>query len=62
MHVESLKNDTHELIYKTETDPRHGKQSHGYQRGKGVEGISYEFAINKHIIVYKTDNQQGPTI
>ena len=32
-----LKNDTNELIYKTETDS-HRKQTYVYQRGKGAEG------------------------
>ena len=37
LHVESKKkNGTNELIYKTETDFRHRKQTYGYQRGKEV--------------------------
>ena len=50
------------LYTKQKQTHRHGKQRCGYQRGKGVEGISQEFGINRHAIVYKTDNQQGPTI
>ena len=30
----NLKYDTNELIYKIEIDPRHRKQTYGYQRGK----------------------------
>ena len=33
----TLRNDTNELIYKTEIDS-HGKQTYGYQRGKGGGG------------------------
>ena len=29
-----IKNDTDELIYKTETDSQTSKNKHGYQRGK----------------------------
>ena len=29
------KNDTNEVIYKTEIDHRHRKQTYGYQRGEG---------------------------
>ena len=32
--VWNLKNDTNELIYKTEINHRHGKQPYGYRRGK----------------------------
>ena len=32
------KNDTNELIYKTETDSQLRKQTYGYQRGKWGEG------------------------
>ena len=32
--MQNLKNNTDELIYKTETH-RHRKQTYGYQRGKG---------------------------
>ena len=33
----NLKYDTNELIYKTETDYKHGKQTYHYQRGWGGE-------------------------
>ena len=35
LYVDS-RNDINELIYKTETDSQHRKQTYGYQRGKGV--------------------------
>ena len=39
----NLKNSTNELIYKTETDSRHRKESYDYQRGhmvgKGKLGV-----------------------
>ena len=31
----NLKNDTNELIYKTEIDSRDREQTYGYRRGKG---------------------------
>ena len=31
----NVKYDTNELIYKTEIDHRHRKQTYGYQGGKG---------------------------
>ena len=31
----NLKNYTHKLMYKTETDSQTRKQAYGYQRGKG---------------------------
>ena len=36
----NLKNDTNELIYKTETDSQHRKQTYGYHRGKTGGGIN----------------------
>ena len=32
--MEILRNDTNELIYKTEIDPKTKKKIYGYQRGK----------------------------
>ena len=44
-YVWNLKCDTNELIYKTETDHRHRKQTYGYQRGKEtVRNISGTWA------------------
>ena len=37
--MESKKNSTNELIYKTEIDDRHGKQTYGYQK-EGNGGIN----------------------
>ena len=58
-----FKNDTNELIYKTETDLQIWKQTCGYQRGNMEgEGINQEFGINMHILLYNIDNQQGPIV
>ena len=38
LYVESKKNNTNELIYKTENKLRHRKQTYGYQKGKGARG------------------------
>ena len=50
------KNDTNELIYKTEADS-HRKQTYGYQRGK-VGGSDELGALNEHVhtIIHKIDN------
>ena len=45
-----LKNDTNELVYKTETSYRRRKQTYGYQRGK--EGINWEIRINRYTLIY----------
>ena len=47
----NLKNDTNELIYKTETESQR-KQTSGYQRGKGWGGINWEFRINIYTLLY----------
>ena len=41
----TLKYDTNELIYKTETDNRHRKQTYGYQRGRGGEGYTTSLGL-----------------
>ena len=38
--MRSLKYDTNELIYKTETDSQTQKTNYGYQRGKVGGGIN----------------------
>ena len=58
----NLKNDTSELIYRTEKTHRLWKQTYDYQRGKGGEGIHWEFGMNTHTTLYKIDNQQGPDV
>ena len=45
-----LKNDTNELVYKTETSYRRRKQTYGYQRGK--EAINWEIGINRYTLIY----------
>ena len=57
------KNDTNEVIYKTEIDHRHGKQTYGYQRGKGG-GINSELGINIYTLlyIYIIEKQQRPTV
>ena len=59
----NLKYVTNELIYKTETDFRHRKQTYGYQRGKEV-GRDKLGVWDQQIqtTVYKVDKQQGPTV
>ena len=41
----NLKNDTMELIYKTEIDSRTQKTNLWFPKGRGWEGIIYEFGI-----------------
>ena len=45
------KKDTNELIYKTERDS-HRKQTYGYQRGKGEEGVNWEIWIDIYTLLY----------
>ena len=55
-----IKDDTHELIYTTETY-RLPKQTYGYQRGIIGGRINYEVGINIYTLLYIKYNQQGPT-
>ena len=45
------KYDTNELIYKIQSD-RHGKQTHGYQRGKVVDERLISSGINIYTLLY----------
>ena len=45
------KNDTHELIYKTEIDSQTQKTSLWLLRGK-VEGINQEFGVKIYTVLY----------
>ena len=45
----NLKNDTNELIYKTQTH-RYRKQTYGYQRGNWG-GINWELGINRNTLL-----------
>ena len=47
----NLKNDTNELIYKTEIDPQTQKTNLWLSKGKG-EGISQEDRINRYTLLY----------
>ena len=60
LYVESKKNDTNELIYKTETDL---ENKHGYQR-RNVEMRDKLWVWDWHIhtTIFKIDNQQGSTV
>ena len=58
--MESEKNDTNELTYKTEVGSQTQKTNLGYQSGE-VKGMNKESEVNTHTPVYKVDNQQGPT-
>ena len=60
-----FKNDTNELIYKTETDLQISKTNLLLPKGKrGMAGRDKSGAWDEHThtTVYKIDNQQGPTI
>ena len=58
--MESKKNDTNELTYKTDTDSQTENKLRVTRReGLGRGGINLEFI---HILLYKIDNQQGPTV
>ena len=57
------KNNTNELIYKTETDSQTSKQTYGYQR-ENVGGRDKLAVLDSHIhtTIYKIDSQLGPTL
>ena len=57
------KNNTNELIYKTETDSQTSKQTYGYQR-ENVGGRDKLAVWDSHIhtTIYKIDSQLGPTL
>ena len=46
------KNDTNELIYKTETDSWTQKTNLRLPKGKGEEGINQEFEIKIYALLY----------
>ena len=50
--MESKKNDTNELINKTETDSQTQKTNLWLPKGKGGEGINYEVLINIYTLLY----------
>ena len=54
------KNDTNELINKTE--PQTQKTNLRLPKGKREGEINEEFGINMYILPYVKDNQQGPTV
>ena len=58
-YMQNLKrNDTNELIYKTETyRPR--EWTYGYQGGRDSLGV-WDWHV--HTAIFKMDNQQGPTV
>ena len=41
------------LFIKQKQTHNHGKQTQGYQKGKGGEEINQEFGINRHTLLYK---------
>ena len=41
---------------------RNRKQTYGYQRGKEERDKLGVWDWHKHTAIYKTDNQQGPTV
>ena len=50
--MELNKNDTNELIYKTETDTQISKTNYGYQGETWRAGINWEFGINIYTLFY----------
>ena len=55
--------DTNELIYKTETDLQISRTILGLPKGKGGgRDKSGAWDEHTHTTMYKTDNQQGPTV
>ena len=58
LYAESKKNDTNELICKTETDGQ--KTNLWLPKGKGVGGgINWKYGVDTYTLL---DNQQGPTV
>ena len=49
------------LLTKQKQSHRGRKQTYGYQRGN-IVGRDKSGAWDEHITIYKTDNQQGPTV
>ena len=60
VYMQNIKNDTNELIYKTEIDSQTQKTNLRLSKGK-EEGIHQEFGINMHTLVY-ISKQQGSTL
>ena len=56
-----LKNYTNEPIYKTETELEISKTNLWLPKGK-CDGGDKSGAWDEHSTIYKTDNQQGPTV
>ena len=57
------KNDTNEVVYKTETDSQTSKTNLQLPKGKG--GWTDRLGVwdwHIHTTIFKTDNQQGPTV
>ena len=60
--MRNSKNDTNELIYKTETDSDIENKL-TVTKGKGREEKNQEFGINIYTLLYmQIDNIQGPTV
>ena len=61
--MQNLKNDTKELIYKTEIDSQTLKNkfmtTKGKREGRDKLGV---WDLHVHTTIYKTDSQQGPTV
>ena len=54
-----IKNDTNELIYKTETDLQISKTNMDTKGERFRGGIKQELGMNTHTLLYMIDNQQG---
>ena len=65
-HMYNLKNDTNELIYKTETDSQTQKTNlllpKGIVGGRGGRDKLGVWDERIHTTIYEIGNQQGPTV
>ena len=57
-----LKNDTNELIYKTETDSLTQRTNYGYKRGKAGRDKLGVWDEQIQTTIYKVDKKQGHTL
>ena len=62
LYVESKKNDTNELVYKTEIDSQTQKTNLRLPNGKGVGDKSGTWGKHTNTTIYNIDKQQGPTV
>ena len=51
-HVASKKNDTNEVIYKTETDSQTQRTDLWLTRGRDRGGMDWEFGVSRYKLLY----------